>query len=445
MSWKSRIVGHDSVDPRELTANPLNHRLHPKEQQEVVKDSIREVGFVKSVLVNKQTGYVIDGHERVWQALAQQEKQPDLKIDVEYVDLSPKEEAYVLAVLDKSTEMATVDPEKLDELLREVSTGSDAVSSMLDELATDAGIVPGEESSTEEVEARVDEADELQKEWKTAERQLWEIVGNCCHRLLCGDSTKAEDVKRLMDGEKADLVFTSPPYGQQREYDTSSNVDVSDWDKLMNGVFRNLPAHDKTQVLVNLGLIHRNGEWMPYWEKWIEFMRSEGWRRFGWYVWDQGFGLPGNWNGRFAPSHEFIFHFNKQSVQPFKWVDKQPENIKPRNHGESTMRRADGRTVKFTNPAASAQPNKVPDSVVRIDRQVGSDGHAAQFSIGFANAFLLSWPDGVAYEPFLGSGTTMLAAENLNRRCFGMEISPKYCAVILQRMTDAGCECKLVE
>ena len=52
--------------------------------------------------------------------------------------------------------------------------------------------------------------------------------------------------------------------------------------------------------------------------------------------------------------------------------------------------------------------------------------------------------DGV-YDPFLGSGTTMLAAEQLNRRCYGMEISPKYIAVILQRMTDAGCECRLAD
>ncbi len=49
----------------------------------------------------------------------------------------------------------------------------------------------------------------------------------------------------------------------------------------------------------------------------------------------------------------------------------------------------------------------------------------------------------IVYDPFLGSGTTMLAAERLGRRCFGLEISPKYCAVILQRMKDAGCKCSL--
>lgn len=121
------------------------------------------------------------------------------------------------------------------------------------------------------------------------------------HRVMCGDSTKKEDVERLMDGKKTELCFTSPPYGQQRDYGVGK---VSDWDVLMHGVFSNLPMSEDGQVLVNLGLIHRDGEWIPYWQEWIEWMRSTGWRRFGWYVWDQGSGLPGDWNGRLGPSHE---------------------------------------------------------------------------------------------------------------------------------------------
>ena len=116
-----------------------------------------------------------------------------------------------------------------------------------------------------------------------------------CHRLLVGDSTNAADVGRLMGGAKADLCFTSPPYANQCAYDSGQGT--GDWDGLVRGVFANLPMTETGQVLVNLGLVHKDGEWWPYWDSWIAWMREQGWRRFGWYVWDQGSGLPGDWNG----------------------------------------------------------------------------------------------------------------------------------------------------
>jgi len=250
---------------------------------------------------------------------------------------------------------------------------------------------------------------------------------------MCGDSTKAENVKILMGDTTADLCFTSPPYSQQRDYGAGN---VSDWDILMRGVFDNIPMNETGQVLVNLGLVHRDGEWVPYWDAWIDWMRSQGWRRFGWYVWDQGFGLPGDWNGRFAPSHEFIFHFNKSTKRPSKIVAKHAENIGKRKKGQSTFREKDGSLKDFTSPESSAQPNKIPDSVVRVNRQIGKIGegidHPAVFSVQFASFMVQVW-DGVVYEPFCGSGTTLIACEQLGRICYGMEIDPVYVDVIVKR------------
>ena len=135
------------------------------------------------------------------------------------------------------------------------------------------------------------------------------------HRLCCGDATDPAAVARLTQGAQATLMFTSPPYAQQRDYGATKEK-VGDWDALMQGVFAAAPVKSDAQLLVNLGLVHRDSEWQPYWEGWVEWMRTSGWRRFGWYVWDQGPGLPGDWNGRLAPSHEFIFHFNRASRKP---------------------------------------------------------------------------------------------------------------------------------
>lgn len=141
--WNSRIVGHDKVDPDQLTGHPLNHRLHPERQREVVADSIRTLGFVKSVLVNKRTGYVLDGHERLWQALDAKRSQPNIKIDVEYIDVSEEDERAILALLDASSELATVDPEKFSQLIEDVTTGSQALDELLAEIA---GMEPADQS-----------------------------------------------------------------------------------------------------------------------------------------------------------------------------------------------------------------------------------------------------------------------------------------------------------
>jgi ParB-like chromosome segregation protein Spo0J len=80
------------------------------------------------------------------------------------------------------------------------------------------------------------------------------------HRLICGDATDADVVARLMEGAQSSLMFTSPPYAQQRDYGAARET-VGDWDALMQGVFAAAPVTDAAQLLVNLGLVHRDGEW----------------------------------------------------------------------------------------------------------------------------------------------------------------------------------------
>ena len=257
------------------------------------------------------------------------------------------------------------------------------------------------------------------------------------HRLVCGDSTSVTSIDALMDGQTSDLVFTSPPYAQQRDYGVAKER-VGNWDALMFGVFSALPTKPGAQVLVNLGIVHRDGEWMPYWSTWMDWMREAGWRRFGWYVWDQGPGLPGDWSGRLAPSHEFIFHFNRESRKPNKTVESKHGGQKI---GGGGLRGKDGVVKEKTGAGRTSSTHRIPDSVLRVMRHKGKvDGgaHPAVFPVALVEEVFDAYAKAgdIAYEPFCGSGTQIIAAEKTGIRCFGSELDPTYCDVAVRRFQN---------
>lgn len=420
MKIRDRIKELRRVPGSQLAPNPKNWRTHPAAQLDALRGVLAEVGFAGAHLARELADgslQLIDGHARA-------EIVGDAVVPVLVTDLSEQEADKILATFDPIGAMAGADTGKLAELLESVRFDSPAIESMLDSLKVDNGIL------ADRTEVQEDEIPEAPADPITKPGDLW-ILGE--HRLLCGDSTKAEDVARLMAGERADLCFTSPPYGQQRAYTKEFEEHENDWFTLMAGVFANLPMVDAGQVLVNLGLIHRDGEWMPYWDGWIDWMRSQGWRRFGWYVWDQGSGLPGDWNGRFAPSHEFVWHFNRKSERPQKTVATKDETRARKGQSVPIGFRKEGGSSACTSPDKIGQDFKIPDSVIRINRSpIDGKLHPATFPVALASFAMQSWP-GVVYEPFSGSGTTLIAAEQLGRRCYAMELSPAYVDVAVKR------------
>jgi DNA modification methylase len=401
-----------------------NARTHSPEQVAQIAASIQEFGFTNPILVASDDG-ILAGHGR----LAAAKDLGLAEVPVVVLDhLTPTQRrAYVLADnklalnagWDDSILSAELEGLQLEEFDLSLLGWSD------DELA---GLLPQVEELPPEY-ADADAVPEPPAEPVTKPGDVW-LLGK--HRVMCGDSTAITDVERLMDGKKAQLCFTSPPYGQQRDYTAEGKEKVQDWDALMQGVFSVLPVSDAAQVLVNLGLIHRDGEWIPYWDGWIKYMSQLGWRRFGWYVWDQGPGMPGDWNGRLAPAHEFIWHFNKQSIRAEKARECKHAG---QAHGGKGQRGKDGVVKERSSGSAPVQSHAIHDSVFRVNRQGamhGADGHPAPYPVGLPLIALQSW-GGDVYEPFCGSGTTLVAAEQLGRRCYGMEISPAYCDVIINR------------
>lgn len=417
---------------KDLTPDTRNANKGTPRGQQMIEDSLRNYGAGRSILIDKH-GRIIAGNKTAENAgsigmedviLVQSDGTKLVAVQRMDLDLETDKAAKELAVADNRSGQVSLewDGGVLQDLDIDLSKFWTE-----DELkAVFAEMVPAELLTDE------DAVPEVPEEPKTKLGDLY-VLGN--HRLLCGDSTAITDVERLMDGEKADICFTSPPYGQQRDYETG----IADWFQLMTGVFDILPIKESAQVLVNLGLIHRDGEWMPYWDGWIEHMRASGWRRFGWYVWDQGHGLTGDWNGRLAPSHEFVFHFNKSSKHLNKTVEcKRAGDItKP-----TGLRRKDGSISGWSHGDAPVQDTKIPDSVIRIGRHMARGiecEHPAVFPVALVSEIVTAFSNSgdLLYEPFCGSGTQMIAAEKEGRICYGMELAPKYCDVIVTRWENA--------
>lgn len=247
-------------------------------------------------------------------------------------------------------------------------------------------------------------------------------------RLILGD---CRDVMPTLGG--VSCVVTSPPYDQQRQY----GLDTFNWRQTVCSSLGSLTCLD-AQVLVNIGLVHRNGAVIRYWDALISEMEDRGWRLFGWYVWDQLSGMTGNWNGRLAPSFEFIFHFNRVP----RLVNKTKPTLGGKIHGPSLRKRDGTASPKKSGDGNVVQPIKISDSVIRVVRETSSGyeaAHPARFPVAFANELIAPFSDigQIILDPFMGSGTTGVAAVKLGRRFIGIEIEERYFDIACRRIDDA--------
>jgi DNA modification methylase len=429
-----------------------NARTHAPEQVAQIAASIIEFGFVAPVLVDEH-GVLIAGHGRLLAAkslgletvptivragLTEAQKAAYRLADNRIALNAGWDEALLAAEVARLQEMGDVDlaltgfgADELDRLLAGLETGpgNEPASTVASGPETAAGNQP--DADAEPVDDPADAAPLPPRRVITRTGDLWRLGE---HRLLCGDSTDAASVARVVGEDRAALLFTSPPYGNQRDYTTGG---VTDWEALMQGVFQHLPAilAPAGQVLVNLGLIHRDGEWQPYWSAWLDWMRARGWRRFGLYAWDQGPGLPGDWNGRLAPAFELLFHFNREARQPNKIVPCKWAGTPNKGSG---LRAADGEVKAYTHVGLPVQEMRIPDAVLRITRHKGrgiETEHPAVFPVALPEFLMRAYTGqgDVVFEPFAGSGTTILAGQRTSRRIAAIELAPAYVDLAIAR------------
>jgi DNA modification methylase len=276
--------------------------------------------------------------------------------------------------------------------------------------------------SAEEIEAMLsdlaepteideDEAPEPPVDPITKLGDLW-ILGE--HRVLCGDSTKAEDVARLMGGEKADICFTSPPYALGKNVSLSNNVamkaaknaygdhkdDKETWPRLMRDWFEKSSSAVSFAWVVNVQPLAGNKREL------LKFMAEYSSRFIDVATWDKQRGQPAMASGVLNSRFEWLLLFSSVS--------------------DAT------RTVPLSSWRG------VVDNVYSAPPQRENEAsaiHAATMPVHVPVWVMQTLCDECksVYEPFCGSGTTLIAAEQLGRKCYGMEISPQYCDVIVAR------------
>jgi DNA modification methylase len=395
-AWANRIVGHGEEPPGGLIANPANWRTHPAEQQRALAGALSEVGWVAQVIVNKHTGHLVDGHLRVELALARGEP----SVPVTYVDLSPQEERLVLASLDPLAAMAGADAAKLEELLADLAPSDEAFRAMLADLAQQSGITASGLTDPEAAPPLPTGPDVY-----VQAGDLWILGG---HRLLVGDSTNPEHVSRLFDGQAATLMATDPPYlvdydggAHPQSWHNRPSVKDKHWDAYVD------PAAGVAffTAFIEAALPHLAPHVAIY--QWHAHKRQAlveaAWTACGLLVHQQLIWVK----ARAVLTHS---HFMWQHEPAFYgWVE-----------GASPLRK----------PPANAS------TVWAVDQIGESDGiHPTQKPVElFARPIAYhTRPGDICYDAFLGSGTSLIAAERSARRCYGLEISAPYAQVCIER------------
>ena len=380
-----------TVKINELKPHPKNPRVHPDSAIDKLVRSIKEYGWTNPVLVSAD-GYVLAGHARLKAA----EKAGISEVPVIYLPLEgAKAEAYLIAD-NRLQDKTDWDYVKLKDILQELDTGEfdleltgfdmDEIEDLIAQLHVPEEIVE-------------DEVPEPPKEPITKPGDLW-ILGR--HRLLCGDATKPEDYEKLLSDKKFDLVVTDPPY----------NVDYKGKTKEELKILNDTKTDEEFFVFL-----------LNFYSSLFEFTHKGS----AWYIWHPD--LEG-YNFRRAMKEAGV-----KVRQCLIWV-------------KSTMTLGRQDYQSMHEPCLYGWKEGAPHkwfsdrkqkTVLNFDKPMRNADHPTMKPVDLIGYLIVnsSKKENIIGDPFLGSGSTMVACEQLNRICYGMELDPKYCQVIIDRMLNS--------
>lgn len=407
-----RVPSHDLSLTREPVADLRTYHRNPRRGDvTVIRRSLVVNGQYRPLVVNRGThtgrsNEVLAGNHTL--AAARDEGWPEIAVC--WVDVDDDQAARIVAADNRTADLASYDERLLVELLGDLpdldGTGYDPgdLEDLVRALEGDEDVSSPNEDDTPEPPSDEDAV--------TRRGDLW-LLG--AHRLLCGDSTMADDVVRLMDGQRAPLMATDPPYlvdyqGGNHPQSWANKPKVKDkhWDDYTDpdqagDFFHRYLAVALEQALTDAPTIYQ----------WHAASRADlvmdAWKRAG------------------LLCHQQIIWVKARAVlgrSHFMWQHE------PCLYG----------WIEGKQPAKNRRPPPDAKTVWQIDQQGNSDGiHPTQKPVETVRR-AIGWHTRrgeVVYEPFGGSGTAIIAAEQTGRTCYAMELSPAFCDVIVQRWADA--------
>lgn len=406
MKIRDRIVELRRVSASELHPHPKNWRTHPKHQMDAMRGVLSEIGFAGAEIARELPDgslQLIDGHARA-------EIAGDSKIPVLILDVDETEANKILATFDPIGALAETDGEKLDAVLRDVDTGNEALQEMLASLADEADLYLDDQPDVVQDETPEPPADPV-----TQFGDVW-ILGD--HRVLCGDSTNKEHTQLLFDGHRADCCFTSPPYnaanakvGAYAGRETATNKRKEMYCHGLDDMSREQYATFLASVL-DLVAFHTTETAAVFWN------------------------VSYNANSR-SDYGEIVFNHPTLKVrETIIWDKKTAMNIVG-NHIYSRSQEL----VFLLSQSDKYNSNQSGGCFFNVWRIGTLDGdmhlhdHGATFPVALPTKGIMqhTTENQSVFDPFCGSGTTLIACEQLNRRCFGMELEPRYADLIVNR------------
>lgn len=385
-----------------LKEDPTNPNIMTKEQIESVANSIKKYGFLVPIIINKDN-VIIDGHQRKIAAehLGMDEV-PVIKLNVDKVDqkilkqIMNKLKGTHDYDLDLQEYKAILEQQgNLDDLKKFVAMDDEYINNILRELE------PKGQHTEEELE-EVPEAATIKTDIKYGD-----IIQLGSHRIMCGDSTKKEDVDKLMNGQKADMVFTDPPYGIDYKHDNRPAERPHKFDKLINDNIDLdkllLPAFNNMSENIKDGAVYycwHSGKTQREFQNYLE---NAGFLISTTIIWSKGHFAFSRQD--YHPQHEPCFYGWKKGAKHLFYGERNQSTIWQELYDSGN------RTAGHDTLHPTQKPIKLGLRAINNSSKHGD----------------------LVLDLFLGSGSTLIACEQTGRICYGMEIDPKYCEVICQR------------